>query len=173
MAEAVSSRAQALERGVATAGWWSQDRLVFSYLLVSGLLIGAFWRQVPGAGWLLTWHAAAAWLLAAAARAEAVEGSVVWFFRHWYPLLYVAACYREMSVLIPAIRRRDFDAALARLDFSWWGVHPTVWLERLQSPLLGGVPFLRLPALAGFPGFLPKLLPGARARSALPAGGAA
>lgn len=136
MAEAVSSRAQALERGVATAGWWSQDRLVFSYLLVSGLLIGAFWRQVPGAGWLLTWHAAAAWLLAAAARAEAVEGSVVWFFRHWYPLLYVAACYREMSVLIPAIRRRDFDAALARLDFSWWGVHPTVWLERLQSPLL-------------------------------------
>jgi len=136
MAEAVSSRVQALERGVATAGWWPQDRLIFSYLLLSGLLIGAFWRQLPGAGWLLTWHAGAAWLLAAAARAEAVEGSVVWFFRHWYPLLYVSACYREMSVLIPAIRRKDFDAALARLDFSWWGVHPTVWLERVQSPLL-------------------------------------
>jgi len=136
MAEAVSTRAQALERGVATAGWWPQDRLIFSYLLVSGLLVGAFFRQIPGAGWLLTWHAAAAWLLAAVARAEATEGSLAWFFRHWYPLLYVSACYREMSVLIPAIRRRDFDAALARLDFTWWGAHPTVWLERLTSPLL-------------------------------------
>ena len=136
MAEVVGSHAQALERDVATAGWWPQDRLVFSYLLLSGLLIGAFFRQVPGAGWLLTWHAGAAWLLAAAARTEAPEGSVVWFFRHWYPLLYVSACYREMSVLIPAIRRRDFDAALARLDFTWWGAHPTVWLERLTSPLL-------------------------------------
>jgi len=136
VADAVSSRAPALDGGAATAGWWPQDRLIFSYLLLTGLLIGAFWRQIPGAGWLLGLHAAAAWLLAAAARAETSEGSLIWFFRHWYPLLYVSLCYREMGLLIPAVRHGDLDAALARLDFTWWGVHPTVWLERLQTPVL-------------------------------------
>jgi len=136
MAEAVSSRVPALERGVETAGWWPADRLICSYLLAWGLLIAVFWRQVPGAGWLLCLHVAGMATLAVAAGREAKEGSVLWLFRHCYPLLYVAACYREMSVLIPAIRGKGVDAALARLDYAIWGVHPTVWLERLQRPWL-------------------------------------
>src|SRR6185295_9348703 len=60
----------------------------------------------------------------------------VWFFRHWYPLLYVAASYKEMNILIPGIRRSTADAALARIDFAVLGVNPTVWIERLHWPLL-------------------------------------
>jgi membrane-associated phospholipid phosphatase len=54
-------------------------------------------------------------------------------FRHWYPLLYVSICYREMSILIPAIRRGDADLWLAHLDYAFWRSNPTVWLERIAN----------------------------------------
>ena len=38
------------------------------------------------------------------------RGGSAAFFSHWYPLLYVSICYREMSILIPAIRGTDADA---------------------------------------------------------------
>ncbi len=132
----MSSRSLAFERDAATAGWWPQDRLIFSYLLFSGLLVAAFWRQVPGALWLLALHAAALAALGAAVSRETRPGAVLWLFRHWYPLPYMVGCYREMAILIPAIRGKDLDAAMARLDFAIWRLHPTVWLERLQTPAL-------------------------------------
>jgi membrane-associated phospholipid phosphatase len=49
-------------------------------------------------------------------------------------LLYVSICYREMSILIPAIRGVDADSWLASLDFAFWHANPTVWLERVQNP---------------------------------------
>ena len=52
--------------------------------------------------------------LLAAARASERFPVVEWF-RKLYPMLYVAACYREMSVLIRSIRGTDFDAAMAHL----------------------------------------------------------
>ena len=41
-----------------------------------------------------------------------------------------------MALLIPAVRRTDADQWLANLDFRIWHVYPTVWLERIQTPLL-------------------------------------
>jgi membrane-associated phospholipid phosphatase len=58
------------------------------------------------------------------------------FFHYWYPLPYVFYSYKEMSILIPALRHWDADAALAQLDFAIWGANPTVWLEHLRSPVL-------------------------------------
>jgi membrane-associated phospholipid phosphatase len=59
-----------------------------------------------------------------------------WVFRHWYPLPYVAYCYKEMALLIPAVRRTDADRWLADVDLRFWGTNPTVWLERIASPAL-------------------------------------
>jgi membrane-associated phospholipid phosphatase len=59
-----------------------------------------------------------------------------WVFRHWYPLPYVGYCYKEMALLIPALRRTDADQWLADLDFRFWHAHPTVWLERITTPPL-------------------------------------
>ena len=44
---------------------------------------------------------------------------------------YVASCYKEMALFIPAVRRSDADRWLADLDFRIWRAHPTVWLERI------------------------------------------
>ena len=48
----------------------------------------------------------------------------------------MAACYKEVAILIPPMRGGDYDRQLAALDFAIWGAHPTVWLERIQSAAL-------------------------------------
>jgi len=115
-------------------GLWPVDRLVLLYLAAFGLLVAGFRLQVPHSGAILAGHLLGILLILAFALRPGLPGARV--FRHWYPLPYVAACYREMALLIPAVRGTDFDAALARWDRALWGVHPTVWLERVQTPLL-------------------------------------
>jgi len=44
--------------------------------------------------------------------------------------------YMELSYLIPRVHPRDFDLELALIDHRLFGVHPTVWLERLTFPAL-------------------------------------
>ena len=110
--------------------FWAVDKVVLSYLALIGALIVIYWNQVPAAGFWFTVHIACAVLVVAAVKRP---GRVSWVFRHWYPLLYVSICYREMSILIPAIRRDDADLWLAHLDFALWHANPTVWLERIAS----------------------------------------
>jgi hypothetical protein len=94
-------------------GFWPVDWVVLGYFAAVGLAIPWFWNRLPGAGWLLALHAAAI-LLAILAIKHPSRAS--WIFRHWYPLPYVAWCYREMAILIPAIRESEVDAELARMD---------------------------------------------------------
>jgi membrane-associated phospholipid phosphatase len=110
--------------------WWPVDKVIAGYLGLTGLLILLWWRDIPSALVLILLHAAALALLWVEVKRPHV-GSFA--FRHWYPLPYVALCYKEMSILIPPVRGRDFDRELAALDLSLWGAHPTVWLEHIQS----------------------------------------
>ncbi|MEP6911426.1 MAG: phosphatase PAP2 family protein [bacterium] len=124
---------KALDTG-APPGLWPVDKLILTYLAVTSLLIVVFISRLPQAWWLLSLKAAGAALIIFVVRKlDSLPG---WLFRHWYPLLYVAASYKEMSILIPGIRRSTADATLARIDFAVLHVHPTVWIERLHFPVL-------------------------------------
>ena len=118
---------------MAKVTWWPVDKVMVSYLAAAGALLLCFSGRIPQAVWLLPLHIAGIALILLAMRSRSRAS---WDFRHWYPLPYVAACYKEMSVLIPAVRGTGMDRQLADLDQAIWGVHPTVWLERIQSPLL-------------------------------------
>jgi membrane-associated phospholipid phosphatase len=113
-------------------GYWPVDLLIGGYLAASSALIAFYYREVPEALPLLAIHAAALLLMAAAVRYPRAMA----VFRHWYPLPYVAACYKEMAILIPAIRKTDLDAQIASLDYRLWGAHVSVWLERWHYPWL-------------------------------------
>jgi membrane-associated phospholipid phosphatase len=54
----------------------------------------------------------------------------------WYPVALIPLSYKELTYLIPRIHARDFDAALAAIDYRVFGAHPTVWLERFTWPPL-------------------------------------
>ena len=117
----------------ASRGPWPVDWVVLSYFAVMGATNLWLWNRLPGGGWLAALNAVAILIAVAAIRHP---GKASWIFRHWYPLPYVAWCYREMALLIPAVRGRDVDAELARLDYRVWGANPSVWLERLATPVL-------------------------------------
>ncbi len=116
------------------AEWWPVDKVILAYFGATMALEIAFWNRIPDSGMILLAHCAAiALILLVALRPGSRTGSV---FHHWYPLPYVFACYREMSILIPALERPSKDAGLASLDRRLWGANPTVWLERLRTPIL-------------------------------------
>jgi membrane-associated phospholipid phosphatase len=113
---------------------WPVDWLMLSYLLTISLMIAGFAHKFEHAALLLLAHGAAGLLIVAYAFLPRLPGA--YFFRHWYPIPYVFACYRVMRLLIVSIREARCDAMLARWDFALWHANPTVWLERVQSPLL-------------------------------------
>lgn len=107
---------------------------MLGYLAASALLVAACWGKLPDAWLFLLGHAGAAALLVAYIRVPGLPAAH--FARHWYLVPYIVALYREMGLLIPVVRGTDYDAMLARWDYALWGVHPTVWLERIQTPWL-------------------------------------
>ena len=119
--------------------FWAVDKLILAYLAGAGALVAVYWNRLPEAPELLALHVGAAIAIVVASRRV---GRAVCYFRYWYPLPVVAACYKEMAILIPAVRGAAADQGLADLDFSIWHAHPTVWLERVQTPALSD--FLQL-----------------------------
>jgi membrane-associated phospholipid phosphatase len=123
-----------LLKKVTRADWWPIDKVILAYFAATTTLELVYWSQLPNPWELLIVHLTGALLMALVAFYP--RGLVSHVFHHWYSVLYVFYCYKEMSILIPALRSTDADAALARLDFAIWGANPTVWLERISSPLL-------------------------------------
>src|SRR5207247_1565330 len=119
---------------LARANWWPIDKVILAYFGATATLELVYWSRLPNPWELLLVHIAGALLMALAAFYPGNAISHV--FHHWYSVFYVFYCYKEMSILIPALRSTDADADLARLDFDVWGANPTVWLERINSPLL-------------------------------------
>jgi membrane-associated phospholipid phosphatase len=109
------------------------DKLILGYFLLTGIVVVGWWRTLPQAPGLLVWHILGpAAILLMAKR----PNRITWVLHNWYPLPYVAYFYKEMALLIPAVRHNDADRWLASLDFRFWHANPCVWLERIQTPLL-------------------------------------
>ena len=116
------------------ADWWPIDKVILAYFAAAMVVELVYWSRLPNPWELLLVHLTGSLLIALAALYPGVPLSHV--FHHWYSVFYVFYCYKEMSILIPALRSTDSDAALARIDFDFWGANPSVWLERISSPPL-------------------------------------
>ena len=127
MAEAVSLTAGSPRR------LWPVDKVMLGYFVFCCLLILGCWSRLPEAAWLLAGHAVLAGILLGEIRFPNVTSFA---FRNWYPIIYVTLCYREMALIIPAIRHSDADRWLADVDFQFWHANPTIWLERIYNPAL-------------------------------------
>ena len=119
--------------GTAAKRLWPVDRLILGYFAFAVILITIYRRSIPETPALLAAHLFGAALLLFEIR---FPNPTSWAFRHWYPVVYVAFCYKEMAVLVPAARHYTADQWLADLDYALWHAHPTVWLERIQFPAL-------------------------------------
>lgn len=113
--------------------FWPVDKVILFYYTFAGLMVLAYWSRMEDAGIWLTWHVVGLALLLYEIKRP---NRLSWVFRNWYPLPYVSACYKEVQLLIPAVRHGTADQWLSNLDFSVWHAYPTIWLERIYSPWL-------------------------------------
>ncbi|HXI94357.1 MAG TPA: phosphatase PAP2 family protein [Blastocatellia bacterium] len=135
------------------------DKVAIAYLVIITLLILVFSYRIPWWRELCAGHVTLVALIVLLARVLPFSPSprlpfspsrplpvspsprrhVALTLRGWYPVLLIPITYKELSYLIPLIHPHDFDATLAAIDQRLFGVHPTVWLERLTWPPLSEV----------------------------------
>jgi membrane-associated phospholipid phosphatase len=125
--------AQILTPHPADRKFWPVDKVILFYFVLGFIPIVGWWSRIPDAWFYFTWHVVAIGLLLLEVK---FPNPTSWSFRNWYPVFYVATCYKEMALFIPATGRRDADEWLAGLDRAIWHANPTVWLERIYSPVL-------------------------------------
>jgi len=113
--------------------FWPVDKVILTYFVFTTTLILIWWSNIPDAWQHLLGHFGAAALLIYEVKRP---NRTSWIFRNWYALPYVGSCYKEMAILIRAIRRTDAERFLADLDFRIWHAYPSIWLERIYSPPL-------------------------------------
>jgi membrane-associated phospholipid phosphatase len=129
--------------------FWPVDKVILVYTLFALALIVGWWGAIPDVGIHFGGHIVVAGLIIFEIKRP---NPTSWIFRNWYPLPFVGACYKEMAILIHAIRRTDADQFLANLDFQVWHAHPSIWLERIYSP--GLTEYLQIVYTLFIPGVL-------------------
>jgi PAP2 superfamily len=117
----------------ADSRFWPVDKVILSYFALSVAIILGWWSHLPYAPALLAANVCGGALIFYEVKRP---NRTSWFFRNWYPLPFVASCYKEMALFVPAVRGTDCDRALANIDHRFWGADPTVWLERIHTPAL-------------------------------------
>ncbi len=89
-----------------------------------------------------------------------VAGAVVLRGKHWikspagfwqkagktyldfYPLLFMFVIFESFFMILPYFNPHDYDRQLAQMDYRWFGVHPTVWIEQWIRPWLTDLLYL-------------------------------
>jgi membrane-associated phospholipid phosphatase len=113
------------------------DKVFIAYLVILSLLILLATPRVEIWWQLLLLHAALIAFVVLLARVAAARlGTAGKVIRGWYPVALITATFKELTYLVPRIHPRDFDWELAAIDYRMYGVHPTVWMERLSFPLI-------------------------------------
>src|SRR5215831_5872917 len=94
--------------------FWAVDKVILGYFSFAVAIILGWWGNIPDAPALLAANLIGGGLVIYQVKRP---NATTWVFRHWYPLPWVGACYKEMALFIPAVRKTDADQALARLDY--------------------------------------------------------
>jgi membrane-associated phospholipid phosphatase/UDP-2,3-diacylglucosamine pyrophosphatase LpxH len=109
---------------------WPTEKLFIGYAIIMACLLALAARQSPLPALILLFgHAAAIVLMVLLARWPA---PLAQFARHWYLLLYVPFCYKQVPFLVNALHLQPVDALLARWDLAMWKVDPVFWLSSMQ-----------------------------------------
>lgn len=111
--------------------------VTFAYLAWLNVMLAMFHRNVAHAVQCFVIHCWIALGIVCLAWAAAhSRNSVLRFARDWYPLPLYIFFFEELQGLVHAIFPGWFDRWLIQFDFSFAGVHPSVWLARFSNPAL-------------------------------------
>jgi membrane-associated phospholipid phosphatase len=109
---------------------WPIDKLFIAYAAIMVGLLAVAARDDSFARLLILGHIAAMGVLILIARNSS---PVAVFLHHWYLLLYVPFCYKQVPYLATALHLHAADNTLAHWDLAMWKVDPVFWLSSMQS----------------------------------------
>ncbi len=114
------------------------DLLTLSFLLLlSSLAVFSTRRNPTWAGLIATYTVLAAAIVAVAAYRTKVDSAKKGFsLSIVVTVITVLSIFNSLGALIASIHPTTFDASLISIDHALFGVHPTVWIERLINPTL-------------------------------------
>ena len=109
---------------------WPIDKLFIAYAAIMVGLLALAARHDSFALLLIVGHVVAISLLIVIARSSS---PLAVFLHHWYLLLYVPFCYKQVPYLVSALHLHAADTTLAHWDLAMWKVDPVFWLSSMQS----------------------------------------
>ena len=114
------------------------DLLTLSFLIfLSGLVVFFARRNPSWTGLIATYTVLAAAVVAVAVYRTRVDSAKKGFYLSIVvTVITVLSIFNSLGALIAGIHTTTFDASLISIDHALFGVHPTVWIERLISPTL-------------------------------------
>lgn len=115
----------------------ASDVLTCGYLVCIGLLASLFAERIPQWWWYPLTHTLIVLALGLfLGSIPAVPTGWARWVRCWYPALLIPPIFSELQHLVHPINPVDIDPQLIAIDLAIFGVHPTVWLERMTVPWL-------------------------------------
>lgn len=109
---------------------WPIDKLFIANSIILICLLCAAARNNTRALLYVAAHVAAIIVLLALVRAS----SAIWnFLRHWFVLIYLPLCYKEVPFIVSALRLHSADFRLAGWDMAMWKTDPVFWLSQFQN----------------------------------------
>jgi len=111
--------------------------VTFCYLAWLNAILALFHRNIAHAPVYFAIHCGIGIGIICLAHAAAhTVSAFVRFTRDWYPLPLYIFFFEELQGLVHAIFPGWFDRWLIAFDYSFAGVHPSVWLARFASPAM-------------------------------------
>lgn len=114
-----------------------EDTAFVIYLVTVAVLVTLFHRGVEKWWFYVVTHSFAAALIVPWLRFSTGRGNpVIRFLRYWYIPLVLAIFYEQIDGYILGIHGMYLDHLIISFEKALLGVHPTVWMEPVVSPLL-------------------------------------
>jgi membrane-associated phospholipid phosphatase len=121
------------ELALPPGGLWPVDKLFIAYATVTGFLLAFAVRRDPSVLLVLLGHIAVIGLILVLGR---YSSGIALFVRHWYILVYVPLCYKEIPYLVVKLGLRDADPILAHWDRLIGATNLVSWLGTIQNRVL-------------------------------------
>lgn len=110
------------------------DQITIIYQLIIVLLIIFHFQNIEYNFYFIIYHlfivALLLWL------PIALDNPVINWLKIWNPIVIIPTNFGELHYLVHSVSPIDFDKALIAYDFAIFGVHPTVWMEKIANPVL-------------------------------------
>lgn len=109
---------------------WPIDKLFIANSIILICLLSVAARNDRRSLLYIAAHVVAVGVLLALVRAS----STIWIFlRHWFVLIYLPLCYKEVPFIVSALRLHSADFRLAGWDMAMWKSDPVFWLSQFQN----------------------------------------